>query len=41
MSLTACVNIAKPVNRPPITCIEHIKTNADMANCLSEYDEKY
>ena len=32
---------AKPVNRPPITCMEHIKTNADLVNCLVEYDEKY
>lgn len=39
--LTGCQSPAKPVNRPPITCIKHIKTNADMANCLAEYDEKY
>ena len=39
--LVGCQSPAKPVNRPPITCIKHIKTNADMANCLAEYDEKY
>ena len=39
--LSSCTSPAKLVNRPPITCMEHIKTNADLVNCLVEYDEKY
>ena len=39
--LTGCKSPVNPVNRPPITCMEHIKTNADLVNCLVEYDEKY
>ena len=39
--LTGCKSPARPVNRPPITCMEHIKTNSDLVNCLVEYDEKY
>lgn len=29
------------INREPITCIDTIKTNGDMAKCLLEYKEKY
>lgn len=39
--LCNCQSPAKPVNRPTITCIERIQTNADMASCLAEYDTKY
>lgn len=39
--LIGCQSHVSPVNRPPITCMEHIKTNADLVNCLVEYDEKY
>ena len=39
--LSSCASPAKPVNRQPITCMEHIKTNQDLINCLVEYDEKY
>ena len=39
--LSSCASPAKPVNRQPITCMEHIKTNSDLVNCLVEYDEKY
>ena len=39
--LSGCQSPVSPVNRPPITCLEHIKTNADLVNCLVEYDEKY
>lgn len=41
LSLLGCQSHVKPVNREPITCMQHIKTNADMTNCLIEYDEKY
>ena len=30
-----------PIEPEPINCIRHIKTPADMAACLSEYDLKY
>lgn len=39
--LCGCTSHANHVNRQPITCMEHIKTNQDLVNCLVEYDEKY
>lgn len=39
--LVGCQSHVSPVNRPPITCMEHLETNADLVNCLVEYDEKY
>lgn len=39
--LSGCTSPVKPVNRQPITCMEHLKTNQDLVNCLVEYDEKY